>query len=262
MKVELRPIINEKWHGKKGKESFARPQKLGVLVGEDMKYATGLTVKEAEEYGKQLGQNLNDVYIQGQPHPFWDSPMGVIKLENNTQFLETDRALDAVKVKNMKASKYVANSMKEYNEGFYPEATHVIFDESEEIEVKASRVALEQKAILEQSKLSQARKEQILLILTGKDLKGQSSDYITVEMNEEIKRDPAEVLRYIQQDKAQVLTHALVIEALQKGILRKVGHKVTYMDNTIGGDELDAAIYLLQDDNQELKIRLMKAVND
>jgi hypothetical protein len=37
----------------------------------------------------------------------------------------------------MKGSKLVANSMKELDEGKWPEATHVIFDESEEVSYKS-----------------------------------------------------------------------------------------------------------------------------
>lgn len=66
----------------------------------------------------------------------------------------------------------------------------------------------------------------------------------------------------MQQDKAEIMNHALVIEAIQKGVLRKTGHKIMYMDNILGGDEIDVAHYLMADENQDLKLRLMQAVND
>lgn len=263
MKVEVRPLPTTKWHGKKGEESFTRPQKFNPLVdARTMKYASGLTPAEEEKYGGLLQQDLTAHYVPGKEHPFWDSPLMAIKLDNSTMFLDTNVPLDYVKIKAMKACKFVANSMKEYNEGLYPEATHVIYDESEEVEERASKVALEQKAIVEQAKLSKTRKLQIILIMSGKDLKNQSDDFVTVALSDLIKESPSEVLRYIQQDKKEVLLHALVIECLQKGVLRKEGHKIMYMSSVIGGDELDAAEYLLQDENNELKLRLMKAVNE
>jgi hypothetical protein len=263
MKVEVRPLSVEKWHGKKGQESFSRPQKFNPLVdSRNMKYASGLSPAEEEKYGKLLDQDLTSHYIPGKEHPFWDSPLMAIKLENATMFFDTNIPLDYIKIKAIKACKFVANSMKEYHEGLTPEATHVVFDESEEVEEKASRVALEQKAIVEQSQLTKTRKLQIILILSGKDLKNQSDDFVTVALSDLIKEDPAEVLRYIQQDKTQVLNHALVIECVQKGILRKDGHKMMYMSSVIGNDELDAAEYLMADENNELKVRLMKAVNE
>jgi len=263
MKVEVRPLPNEKWHGKKGQESFTRPKKYTPLVDADnMTYATGLTSEEEEKYGKELNQDLTANYNPEHPHSFWDGPMAVIKLDNSTMFFETNKTLAFIKVKNMKASKYIANSIREWNEGDWPEATHVIFDEDEDVEEKASKVSAKHKAIVEEGKLSQSRKLQIVLILSGKDLKGQSSDFIKVAMNDLIENDPLEVLRYIQQDKKQISNQALVIEALQKNILRKVGHKIMYHDSVLGGDELDVALYLMEDENNEFKIRLMKAVSE
>lgn len=263
MRIEVRPLPNEKWHGKKGEESFARPQKLNPLVdSRTMKYATGLNPKEEEEFGKALDQDLSAHYVPGQEHPFWDSPLAAIKLENSTMFFDTNIPLEAVKIKAMKASKFIANSMKDVNEGKYPEATHVIYDESEEVEEKASKIGLKQKAIVEQSKLTETRKLQIILIIDGKDLKGQSPEFITVALSDLIDKDPSEVLRYIEQDKKEVLNHALVIECIQKNVLRKEGHKIMYHSSVIGTDELDAAEYLMDAENQDLKLRLMKAVNE
>ena len=263
MKVEVRPLQTEKWHGKKGEESFTRPQKFNPLVNaRTMRYSTGLTPEEEEKYGKLLDQDLNSHFVPGQEHPFWDSPMAAIKLDNSTMIFDTAIPLDYIKIKVMKASKLVANSMKEYNEGKFPEATHVIFDESEEVEEKASKVALKQQAIVEQSKLSKNRKLQIILILSGKDLKKQSDDFVTVALSDLIEEQPGEVLRYIQQDAASVLNHALVIECIQKGVLRKEGHKIMYLSSIIGQDELEAAEYLMEDENNDLKLRLMKAVNE
>jgi len=90
----------------------------------------------------------------------------------------------------------------------------------------------------------------------------QNDDYVTVALSDMIDSNPEETLRYIEQDKTEVANHALVIEALQKNVLRKEGHKIMYMDSNLGGDELDAAKYLMADVNNELKIRLMKIVSE
>ena len=50
---------------------------------------------------------------------------------------DTSNPLDFIKMRVCKASRFVANSWKEFEEGLFPEATHVIFDESEEIEEKS-----------------------------------------------------------------------------------------------------------------------------
>lgn len=263
MLIEVRPIDAKKWHDKKGQESFTRPKKIQALVNAStMMYATGLGEEEAIELGKKIGQDLSPQYDSNNLHPFWDSSMGVIKLENNTTFFNTDNTLDLIKVKVMKASKYVANSQKDYDDGQYPEATHVIYDKAETADVKASKVAMRNKAVIECAQLSKGKKIQVILILDGKNLKGQSDNFITVAIDELIMKDASEVLRYINMDADEVGNHALVLEALQKNVLRREGHKVLYYDSLLGTDVMDVVIYLSDPENQELKLRIMSAVNE
>jgi len=86
MKIEVRPIEKQRWHNKKGAESFTRPKTLNVLIdSEKRQYATGLDyvnkvyqdrddkrikLTEAEYYGKLLGVDLSANYIEGRLHPF------------------------------------------------------------------------------------------------------------------------------------------------------------------------------------------------
>lgn len=271
MLITVRPIDIPRWHKKVGEESFTRPKKIQALVDSaTMMYATGLNYEkgpndepsEADKLSKDINQDLSATYNPDTPHPFWDSSLGVIKLENNTMIFNLDNTIDIIKVKIMKASRYVANSQKEYEEGLFPEATHVIYDETEDKEVKASKVALKNKAIIDCAKLSKGKKIQVIMILDNKNLKGQSDDFITVAIDELIAKDPGEVIRYISMDAEEVSNHALVLEALQKNVLRKEGHKILYYDSLLGLDVMDVVIYLSEPDNQELKIRLMAAVNE
>lgn len=262
--VEVRPLESKKWHGKTGSESFTRPKKLQALVDtETMKYATGLTstdIKNLEKKG--LKYDLSDNFDSEEPHPFWDSSMSMFKLENNTMFFDIDLPLNFIKIKIMKASKYVANSMAEYNEGLFPEATHVIFDESEEAEITATRVATKNNAIIAAAKLSADKKIELILIMGGKNLKGQSSSFIEVELDKVITKDAEGFLRHLTMDKKSLTNHALVLECIQKSILRKDGHKIMYMDSNLGSDEVDVANYLSQDENQDLKLVLLSQVNN
>lgn len=263
MKVEIRPIQRKTWHGKTGQESFKRAIKLKALVdASNMEYATGLTVQEAEKYGEMLKQDLSPQYNPEQPHPFWDSNLATITLENATMFFDLEKTLDLIKVKVLKASKYVANSVQEYNEGKWPEATHVIFDESEEIAVTASKVELKKQAVIQSAKLSKDKKIELILILNGKNLKGKSDNFVEVELDKLIQGSPKEILRHIEMDSEDMTLHAIVLECLQKSVLRKVGHKVLYHDHVLGGDELDVVSYLKEPDNQDLKLRLLAAINN
>lgn len=261
MKVEVRPLDIPRWHDKKGIESFKRPIKLRALVGSDLRYATGLTEDEEKEYGAKLNQNLSPFYDDKTPHPFWDSNLGVIELQNNTMFFDTEKPLDYVKLKVMKASKYIANSMKEYEEGFYPEASHVIYDEREEVEAVASKVQLRNTVREKVLKLSPTSQLEIILIVGGKSLKGQSQDYTIVALEKLIESKPEQILRFLDMDKERRTIHALVKECLQKSILVNKNHKIFYMDIPLGVDEYDAIDYLSNPENQDLKIRLMQAIN-
>lgn len=262
MLIEVRPIEVKKWHGKEGQESFTRPKKLQALVNaETMQYATGLTPEEAETLGKELKQDLSPHYNSEVPHVFWDSPMATIKLENATMFFNNKIPLDLVKIKIMKASKFIANSMKELDDGLCPEATHVIHDEAEEAEISASKVALKNQAVIEVSKLSKDRKIELVMILDEKNLKGQSDNFVTVAIDKCVKDDPAELIRHINMDSKDLTNQAIVIEALQKSVLKRDGHKILYHDSLLGMDIQDVVIYLSNDENQDLRLRLMKAIN-
>ena len=276
MKIEVRPLEIKKWHGHKGKESFTRPKRLNVLVDEETRqYATGLNyvdktftdpddpkkkLTEAEYYGKILKADLSPLYLEDELHPFWDSKNPKVKLENRTMFFDTEIPIDYIRIKVMKASKFVANSMKDWEEGLYPYATHVITDEAEEVEAKATKVQNRNQAVIKLHDTPIDRKIQLVLILDGKNLRGASDNTITVEVDKLVNTKPDEVLRYLNMNKEQLASHALILEALQKNVLRKQGHKIMYFESAIGNDVDEVIDYLALDENQDLKLRIMSSV--
>lgn len=277
MNIEVKPIEVKKWHGKTGKDSFTAPKILRALVdGDSRQYSSGLDyvkknfknpdnekekITEAEYYSKLLKVDLSPQYLEGQLHPFWDSQAMKIRLENNTMYFNTDNPLDYIKIKILKASKYVANSMKDWEEGLYPEATHVITDEQEEVEIKASRIQTKKNAILACNKISAEKKIQLILILDGKNLRGRSNEFIEVELDKLLEKKAEDVLRHLELESEDLALHALILEALQKSVLRKQGHKFLYHDSVIGGDIYDVIGYLKAEENQDLKLRIMTSVN-
>jgi hypothetical protein len=264
VKVEVRPLESKRWHNKTGQESFTRPKKIQALVdGNTMTYATGLSGADIEELrSKGVTYDLTANFDSSAPHPFWDSGMAIIKLENNTMFFDLNLPLDFIKVKVMKASKFVANSMAEYDLGAWPEATHVIFDEAEQASVMAGKVEQKNTAIIEASKLSLDRKIQLILVLGGKNMKNQSADFVAVELDKIITKDAGEFLRFLKMDKKQTASHALVLEALQKSVLRKEGQRIFHMDSPLGIDEIEVAEYLSKEDNQDIKMLILSKINN
>ena len=265
--VEIRPIQSKKWHGKIGQEDFSQPKKFGALVNpNNMRYVTGLNEQEIKHLKEEKGfiHDLNDHFDPDSPHDFWDTSLARIELKNSTTFLEVDidnKPLDYIKYKIIKNSRHVANSMKEYEQGLYPEATHVIINESEEADLEATKIELRNKAIELSSKLSTDRKKQIILLLGGKSLRNQTGNYITVQLNTLLEDDPESFIRYAEaEDKELLENRALVLECLEKQILIKRGHKVYYHDAHLGEDDLSVAQYLSEVENQDLLFRLKELI--
>lgn len=261
--VEIRPIDSKKWHGKKGKESFTQPKVVEVLYDPATgKYATGLTDEEALEYGKRLGVNLSNDFSYDKPHPYWSSKAAEIRLENHTMVLDMEKPADFVKVKNMKASKQVANSVKEYEDGLYPDATHVIFDESEEVDLKASKIQTKEKATIIASKMSKDEKINIIQILSQKSLRGRSDNFVSVEMDTILNDQATDFLRYATMDKQEVYVRAAILECIHRNILTKEGSAVYYMGEQIGMDYESAVSWFKDPQNSKMKVSILEKINN
>lgn len=264
MKIEVRPIQRKTWHGKTGKDDFTCEKVIQALVNPDtMEYATGLSDKDIQwlTNTKGISYDLSPIYTPDKPHPFWDSKQGEVRLENRTMIFDMDKPMDFIKVHIMRASKYVANSMQEFNQGLYPEASHVIFDEMMDIEEKATKVTMRNKAVLECSKLSRDKKGQIVMILSGKSMKGQSDNMLEVKLAEVIEEQPEEVLELLSESKEDLTLRALVLECLQKNVLQKRNFKIWYLDQVLGNTVSEVVNGLKDIENNDLKVRLMAAVN-
>ena len=264
VRIEVRPIEAKKWHGKVGQESFTRPKKIQALVDARTRtYATGLTPEDIEKLKtKGITYDLSNMYNPDVAHPFWDSSAATIKLENHTMFFDLDNPIDFIKISILKASKFIANSVEEFEQGLFPDAHHIIYDESAQASVKASKIEIKNQAILAGTKLSLDQKIKIILVLGGKNCKNQSSDFVSVELDKIIQRDPEEFLRLTKMDKKQTSNHALVIEALQKSVLRKDGQRIYHMDSPLGLDEIEVAEYLSKDENQDIALIITNKVNN
>lgn len=277
MIIEIRPIEKEKWHGKKGAESFQRPITIRALYDPaTMGYATGLSYKgvynipentekltEAEYYSKLLKYDLSNVYDPDKAHPFWDGPLGSVKLENKTMLLDLSKPLNYVRYKILLSSKYVANSLQDVEKGLFPSATHYIFNEREDIEKKAIKTNMIKQAIIKSSSLTRTRKIEIINVIENANLKEQSDDFIEVNLARLIETKTKEVLRLMDLDKEDLALHSTILEALQKSVLRKEKGKDTilYFGEPIGTDIYDTIQFLKRDENQDVKLRILESIN-
>lgn len=264
-KVEVRPAPNKKpWHNLSEKETFTRTKRIQALVNpETLTYATGLSEKDIEHLKekKKVSYDLSISYDPHNPHAFWDSPIASFKLENRTQIFNEENPLDFIRVRLMKASKYVANSLSEYEEGKFPDATHIMFDEIQEAESKAAKVEIRKQAYLQAAKLGRDRKVQIIRLLGGKNVKGHSDAFVEVALDDLLTENPQDILRMIEKHPEELATEALVYEALDRGVLKKKAGKIMYYESVFGFTEKDVAIFLGKDENQDIQFQIKEAVN-
>ena len=260
--VEVKPLPLKKWHGKKGKEAFGQPKVIEALYSNSIGgYQTGLTTEEAEVYGKKLGFNLDNLFNPDKEHTFWSQKIAQVKLENATIFFDTKKPLDFVKVKLIKASKFVANSMKEWEEGNWPDATHVIYDENEEADVRASSIQKRNRAIQLAGKMSAAEKATMVLIINKKYVKNKSTNFIDVEIDDAIENHVEDFIRYAEMDLTDIQVRGSILEGLHRQILTKEGESVYYMGERIGFDIEDAMAWFQNPDNQKLKVAILERLN-
>lgn len=262
--VEIRPIPRERWHKKTGKDSFTRPVKIHPSVDPfTSKYKIDLEPEELAKLQEDTKYDLSLEFKEGVPHPFWGQSVGKVKLENGANIFRTERPLDLIKIGIAKGSPLVANSMAEYEEGKYPDAIFVIFDEREEIEVKAKKDALRRKAEALIDSLTSTQKQEIVQICLDINTSKQSTDFIDVKFSEAIKIVGAEKILFLAERKKETNTlHALVLKGLQKNVFRKEGSSIYYLTDQIGHDVESAVAYLQDKNNQTLKAIIIDKIKN
>jgi len=264
MKVEVRPIPVNKWHKKEGRESFTRPKVVEALYDENVGgYATGLTKEEEEHYGRLLGVSLDNKFQHDEPHPTWSEKRFSMVLSNNTMIFDTKDARQYVLVKLLKASKYVANSMKEYDTGGWPYATHVIFDEEEEVEEKALKIERKEEVYKKIAEMNDAERISLVWILSDghKSLRGKSPSFIKVELDEYIGENPSKVWTEINTSKAERFSRSTILEAIDRQIIIKDGSNLIWMGDVIAQNVDEAAAWLRNPENQTIKGKILEQLN-
>lgn len=262
-KIEVRPLDRKQWHGKKGKENFSRPKAIEALYDDETgMYATGLTPEEEIKYSKRLGGvDLSKAFNPSEPHPYFSTKAATIVLPNHTVIFDTDKPSDYVKIKVMKASKFVANSQAEYDNGKWPFATHIIYDGNEEIITKASKIQLKNKASAILFKMDKSAKIAIIQVLRNKNAKGRSDEFIDVEIDDIITNEPGDFLKWAEMGREEVTLRASVLELLQKNLLTKDPTGIHYLGDTLGYD-IDAVIdFFKKPENQHMKVAIFEKLN-
>lgn len=267
LRIEIRPIPNR--DGIKGfsenLEYFSQAHIIAPFVNPvTLKYETGLTEEDIEHLKKEgFPYDISDNYTKGVPHPFWESSMVKVELKNSPIFLFPGKnTLDFVKYKYLLVNSYIYKSESEMLEGSKPEATHYIYNESEEISIKANALEKKNALIGKVSKLSLKRKKDIILILLNENTDNKDDDYLTVKFDDILQnKEQTELLsELLSRDVEDVAVAAEIKTAIQKNVLRRTREGIFYFETNLGFSEADVKEHLLKPENQELYLNIKSKI--
>ena len=251
--IFLKPIMTEKWHGlhKVGRTKFQDTQDV-IQVLFDRKQgalATGLDNDTEARLSSSLGVSL----ANNSTNEFWHDFK--IKLKDQTMIFDTSKPMEELQVFVLKASKFIANSQKELEQGLWPSAKYVIYDEQTEIEKQAAEVQTKAKAIDIFINLSPEKKLDILK-LYGKAVENSSNDFVYTKLYEIVEDNPIDFITQATKSPEEIKVKALIFDLEKLGILRRKGTAYLYNDQQVGFDYDDTVSYLLSPGNQELLVKL------
>tara|TARA_R100000152_G_C6774209_1_gene201880 strand:- start:759 stop:1640 length:882 start_codon:yes stop_codon:yes gene_type:complete len=251
--IFLKPIMTEKWHGlhKVGRTKFQDTQDVIQVLFDRKKgaLATGLDDDTEARLSSSLGVNL----ANNSTNEFWHDFK--IKLKDQTMIFDTSKPMEELQVFVLKASKFIANSQKELEQGLWPSAKYVIYDEQTEIEKQAAEVQTKAKAIDIFNNLSPEKKLDILK-LYGKAVENSSNDFVYTKLYEIVEDNPIDFITQATKSPEEIKVKALIFDLEKLGILRRKGTAYLYNDQQVGFDYDDTVSYLLSPGNQELLVKL------
>lgn len=268
LKIEIRPIPNRSKirEFSDNLEYFSQCHTLYPFVNPvTRKYETGLTKEDIEDLKeKGFPYDLSDNYIMGKPHPFWESQIVKIDLQNNPMFLYPGKSLiDFIKWKYLLVNSYIYSSEEQMLTGSKPQATHYIYNESEENAIKASKLEKRNKLIQDLSNISLARKRNIVLIINNENTDNKDENYLTVKFEEIINNpEKSSQLRELLDLKVEELNlRALIVSALHKNVLRRTKKGIFFFESNLGMTTVDVKRFLEKPDNNEILMSIKQKLD-
>lgn len=261
--IEIRPIPGRNGIKKfsPNLEYYSQAHTIGPFVNPmTLKYRSGLTDKD-KKYLEDKGfpYNINEQYIKGVPHEFWESQLVKIGLENGPMFLYPGKNLiHFIQWKYLLVNEFIYKSEEEMLTGSKPQATHYIYNESVENEIKATKLEKKNSLLIKVSSLSMARKKELILILLDEVVDNKKDNYITVKLNEilEDKNASQELEMLLNEDKEVLSLKAEIKKAIQANVLKKTKKGIYYFETNLGFTEEDVVEFFNASENQELYLNI------
>jgi len=267
LKIEIRPIPGRNGikQFSENLEYFSQAHIIAPFVNPvSLKYETGLNEEDKEYLEKQnCPYDLTDNYVRGVSHPFWESQLVKVELINSPVFLHPGKSIiDFIKWRYLLVNNYIYKSEEEMRSGSKPEATHFIYNESEEIALKATELDRRNSLIRKIGKLSLKRKRDIILIIENETTENKDDNYLTVKFNE-VMKDKAKALQLeelLNNSAEDVALSAEIKSAIHKNVLRKTKKGVFYFETNLGFTEEDVKEFLNKPDNQEILLNIKSKI--
>ena len=243
MKIQVKLIKKTSWSG----FNLLPKCKDTVVARQDRSgYITGLTKEEEEKLETDLFLTKGTLSRFSE---YW-LDYAVFLTEKGLQ-LDTENPKDLIDYKLLLMSEKVANSVNELTD--FPKARFVIYDMLEDAKKENEFNKIKKKAFGEFNKLSVPDMKK-LLKLFGINSDNGTDEIVENTLMEIVETRPSEFLKMSNIEDFSI--RLLIEELLQNNILRKVGPRYEYGQDTIG-HTIDKAIEYLKDPlNQELVIVL------
>ena len=265
-RIEIRPIEDRKGVREYSKELEMVASKHVIapyLQGGSNMFATGLNDDDLEYLAEQkCPYDLNPIYQEGKPS-FWLSQMIKIELPVTPLFLHPYRSiLDFLKWKYLLVSSYVYKNKEEIKTGSKTGATHYIYNESEDIQIKAAEIESKQSLAIKLSKLTLEKKRNLILIIFNENTENKDDNYLSVRLDDAMQsKDTKEKLEYLLvEDDSLINLKALIKKAVGKNVIRRTKEGYFHFENNLGVLEEDVIKYLLKPTSQEVLLSIQTKI--
>ena len=213
-------------------------------------YAIGLSDEDLKRLSEIIKVDLSPSF----DNDFWATELK-LKIGNEGLVLDPNNALDEIKIAVAKANKYIANSLKEWKNGLWPDAKFVIKNEREEAEVEEGIINLKLEAAKIFDKLTPVKRKQ-LLKLYGKGANNVTDSFVTAKLYGEMENNPKDFIKKATMDAKELDVRSLIFDLENMGIIINKGGQLTYNDDVLGYDREDTVANLLKPKAQELLVSL------
>jgi hypothetical protein len=185
--------------------------------------------------------------------------MTKVDLKATPTFLRPGQnTMDFIKYKFLLASSYIYSSESEIDKGTKPMATHYIYNETDEMDVKATKLEKKNDLLRKIADLSSEKRKEVLTIILEENMETQTDNYMTVKFDDILKDGlkTAELAELLENSGENIKMKAFIKRAIGKNHLKKTKQGIFYFDTNLGYSEEDVKEFLMKPENQEIFISI------